>query len=869
MKHGFHSWVSWLCAALLVLGLGVRVRADEGETRNVVIVTGIDYPGHKWKETAPVLAAELRKDPRLKVDVVETPEFLASEKLADYDVAVLHFMNWETPDPGAKARQNLMDFASQGGGLVAVHFACGAFQGWPEFEKLIGRVWDPKLRGHDPHGAYEVRITDANHPITRGLHPFETTDELYTCLAGNIPIHVLAESKSKVDGKDYPMAFTLQYGKGRVFHSPLGHDVQAFGPAVGELLRRGTAWTAGLTPSSTGILPVSSMGVPPMTIEEVHGQDARATHGPDAHATKKIAFLTAKPSHGEGFHDWDKDAALVREYLLHATNIDAPQIDIHDDAWPKDESMLDDVDAIVFFADGREMHPLAVPGRIEKIRELARKGKGIAFLHYSIDPPEGAMPDLLDWMGGSYEVGVSQNPINVAKVTPVPNDHPISRGCGGFVVEDEWYFDIRLRPNDANVVPILTGKLPPRDPQDKVLSWAYTRPNGGRGFGFAGGHFHKNWRMEPFRKLVLNGILWTAGIEVPPEGVATMQPWRFVSIPNFVGADLAYPQLGWEDTLDYVLKAIEAEEPAFVLVPGDLVMGHWPDKECIEKFAEVYYGAWVKRMQDHGLTFYAAPGDHEIGGAPWPEDKAKLVGSFQRQFQKHLGMPLTGPIRMRGTAYWFLYEDTLFVALNVFEKGEGPLGGIVPQVTGEQLEWLESVIADNPGVKHIVAMGHTPVLGPQDAGKLMISDGKDSPLWQTLSKHGADLYLCGRTSAIACSQSDGICQIAHGGGAGVAGILPAIRGRDALDTQGQNGLATMNYLVATVYLDRIDLELKEIEVANEGGRLWQMGGNRPHKRVRIPEDVKQKGFVTVGTATLSSSEGGPALTNATGCFESQ
>ena len=149
-------------------------------------------------------------------------------------------------------------------------------------------------------------------------------------------------------------------------------------------------------------------------------------------------------------------------------------------------------------------------------------------------------------MGGSYEVGLSQNPINVAKVTPVANGHPITRGCGGYIAEDEWYFDIRLRPNDANVVPILTGKLPPRDPQDKVLSWAYTRPDGGRGFGFTGGHFHKNWHIESFRKMVLNGIVWTAGIEVPQGGVASMRPWRFVSIPDFVerGSGLSAARLG-------------------------------------------------------------------------------------------------------------------------------------------------------------------------------------------------------------------------------------------------------------------------------------------------------------------------------------
>ena len=88
---------------------------------------------------------------------------------------------------------------------------------------------------------------DAEHPITRGLKAFETADELYTCLDGDTPIHVLAKATSKVDKKDYPMAFVLTYGKGRVFHCVLGHDVRALEPeAVRELFRRGTAWAAGL-----------------------------------------------------------------------------------------------------------------------------------------------------------------------------------------------------------------------------------------------------------------------------------------------------------------------------------------------------------------------------------------------------------------------------------------------------------------------------------------------------------------------------------------------------------------------------------------------------------------------------------------------
>ena len=217
--------------------------------KKVLIVTGQDYPGHKWQETAPVLAKALSADTRLQVKVTEDPKTLASPDLQQYDAVVLHFMNWQQPDPGPEARENLKRFVEGGKGLVLVHFACGAFQEWPEFRNLAGRSYDPKLPPHDPFGTFRVEIADKEHPIMKGMQPFDTTDELYTCLAGDRPIEVLATAKSKVDGKDYPMAFAFSYGKGRVFHSPLGHDAAALAnPAVAELFRRGCAWTAGLPP---------------------------------------------------------------------------------------------------------------------------------------------------------------------------------------------------------------------------------------------------------------------------------------------------------------------------------------------------------------------------------------------------------------------------------------------------------------------------------------------------------------------------------------------------------------------------------------------------------------------------------------------
>jgi HEAT repeat protein/type 1 glutamine amidotransferase len=229
-----------------------EVRANAGAPKKILIVTGCDYPGHKWQLTTPVLTAALAKDKRLEISVIEDASFLGAPELKKYDGLVLHYQNHQIPAPGPEALANFRQFVEEGRGLVLVHFSCGAFYDWTtktvskDFLPLAGRVWDSKLRGHDPRGPFRVQVTDHAHPITAGLADFETTDELYTCLSGDVPIQVLATATSKVDKKIYPMAFTLTPGKGRTFHSVLGHDAQALGESVGTLYRRATAWAAGL-----------------------------------------------------------------------------------------------------------------------------------------------------------------------------------------------------------------------------------------------------------------------------------------------------------------------------------------------------------------------------------------------------------------------------------------------------------------------------------------------------------------------------------------------------------------------------------------------------------------------------------------------
>lgn len=244
-----------LLGALVIFLAGCSLNSTasvQEQSKKVLIVTGRDHPAHKWQETKVALHKVLEADERLQVEVVEDPNWLADPELQTFDAVVIHFMNWEKPPPGRQARANLWKFVSSGKGLFVLHFGCGAFRDWPEYRQLAGRVWDPKLRAHDPKGPFRVEIVNDRHPVTRGLASFETNDELYTCLTGDRPITLLATARSKVDGKDYPMAFVFEHGKGRVFHCALGHDVKAIeNPPAAELLRRGCAWAARLTPVST------------------------------------------------------------------------------------------------------------------------------------------------------------------------------------------------------------------------------------------------------------------------------------------------------------------------------------------------------------------------------------------------------------------------------------------------------------------------------------------------------------------------------------------------------------------------------------------------------------------------------------------
>jgi type 1 glutamine amidotransferase len=238
----------------------------------------------------------------------------------------------------------------------------------------------------------------------------------------------------------------------------------------------------------------------------------------------KIVLVAGRQSHGPGEHEFFAGCAVLMKLLKETPGV-LPVM--ARDGWPKNPRTFDNAKSVVFFMDGGSGHPIIHPAHMAVVQKLMDRGVGLVNLHYAVEYPKSHQDAVLNWLGGYYETGFSINPHWKANFKTVA-EHPVTRGVKPFAIEDEWYFNIRFVPEMKNVTPILKA-VPPDETRrteaakqfpgrEETVAWTYQRPDGGRSFGFTGGHFHRNWGNEDFRRLVVNAILWTAHVEVPLGG---------------------------------------------------------------------------------------------------------------------------------------------------------------------------------------------------------------------------------------------------------------------------------------------------------------------------------------------------------------
>jgi type 1 glutamine amidotransferase len=239
----------------------------------------------------------------------------------------------------------------------------------------------------------------------------------------------------------------------------------------------------------------------------------------------KIVLVAGSRSHGPGEHEFLAGCAIMRKLLQQTAGVFPV---IARDGWPRSPETFEKSKAVVFYMDGGSGHPILQKDHKQVVQKLLDSGVGFVNLHYAVEYPKSQSDHVLNWLGGYYETGFSTNPHWQADFQNLP-EHQITRGVAPFRLHDEWYFNIRFAPESGHVTPILKA-IPPDNKRatpdaqkypgrSEIVAWAFERSNG-RSFAFTGGHFHRNWGDQQFRRLVTNAILWTAHIEVPKDGAA-------------------------------------------------------------------------------------------------------------------------------------------------------------------------------------------------------------------------------------------------------------------------------------------------------------------------------------------------------------
>ncbi|MBS0000568.1 MAG: ThuA domain-containing protein [Cyclobacteriaceae bacterium] len=302
--------------------------------------------------------------------------------------------------------------------------------------------------------------------------------------------------------------------------------------------------------------------------------------GCDEKETKKIVILAGEKSHPATMHEYIKNARLIKVMLDGSPDISGLVTEIHGNGWPEDESALLDADLILTISDGRDgPNGLGVPFMTEErmavLRQAIEAGSGFMTFHYSTFAPDRYGEEMLLWSGGYFDwqndkgerEWYSDIRFLDQEVSLINPEHPVMHGVMPFQIYEEYYFDLRFREENEGFVPLIeVPGLGSEREWGNVVAWALNREDGGRGFGTTMGHLYANWKNEDYRKFLLNAIVWTAGMEVPPGGISSDFYSDREVTGRLYGKDYKaliltgsdHPAHQWEQTVPVLKSALES-----------------------------------------------------------------------------------------------------------------------------------------------------------------------------------------------------------------------------------------------------------------------------------------------------------------------
>lgn len=238
--------------------------------------------------------------------------------------------------------------------------------------------------------------------------------------------------------------------------------------------------------------------------------------------TKRLLLLGQKPDgHPVGTHEYMRGQRILKQILERVPGLTV-EIAQADDPWPAGPELIAKADGVVLFVSEGAKWISADPRRYEAFTQLAARGGGFSVIHWGSGTKDAKNIEPFTRLFGACHGGPDRKykftEFDVTLPTP---DHPICSGVKPLHLNEEFYFALkRSTLADSKLTPLAEITLDEATtPESRMVSWAYERPDGGRGFGFTGLHYHKNWEREEFRRLVTQGVLWTIKQPLPEAGL--------------------------------------------------------------------------------------------------------------------------------------------------------------------------------------------------------------------------------------------------------------------------------------------------------------------------------------------------------------
>jgi len=230
---------------------------------------------------------------------------------------------------------------------------------------------------------------------------------------------------------------------------------------------------------------------------------------------KRVLLIGQKPDgHPVQTHEYMAGQRLIAKLLASVPGVEVA-IDSADEPWARGPEALDRCDAAVIFVSQGAKWFSADPKRLEAFKRLAARGGGVTALHWGMGTKDAAdIEAFVSVVGGCHGGPDRKYVVTETVLKPAADPHPIAAGVGALKVKEEFYY--RLKLAKTGLTPVLTARI---EDKDETVCWALERADGGRGFGFSGLHFHDNWKHESYRRVVLQGILWTLKKPIPAAGV--------------------------------------------------------------------------------------------------------------------------------------------------------------------------------------------------------------------------------------------------------------------------------------------------------------------------------------------------------------